>query len=609
MGKAQQDSSEDRLQLDQDELAEYSVLREELAARTATESAEVLAIEQDAEGKRMNIQRIQSQLDAIITDLDCAEQMIQDHMGRISKLDDSISQSESERSEIIQNRQLMNENIRSCQQKAVVLNAELDDVIMKLNEVGEDRKRGKQEEKMNDAVETMKNIFTGVHGKLIDLCKPIQKKYSTAVTITAGKHMDAIVVDSKHVASDCIRYMKDHRIGTCSILPLDNITPKPVPDRLRALGSGFRICQDLVECDDMFKPAISYALGSTVVCDSLEEAQDLCFSRGERVKVVTLTGHQIGKSGAMTGGTSGQSKDRWEEKEVEKIRKKKNEIEENIMENRRAMPSRQQLVDLETKLKTLQTKIQFSQADRKVTQERLNQIQQQVMLKNKTMEGLKSEINSLQSELVELDSKMIDAHEVIRNVELEVFGNFSNKHGVSNIREYEDSKLKRHQILMEKFSDILERKATLVAQLEYEQMRDFQGSLDRLIDQKREAKAELVDLKAEETELKEKEVEIVSASVNSEKNLREAKDELERESKKSKVLFQKRTAVITNRENLSKKISAENILIERSRAQIHDVLQKAEVDEIYLPTVPSNDDDERDRELQLTGSQTMSQGT
>merc|ERR1711871_1727605 len=491
MGKAQQDSSEDRLQLDQDELAEYSVLREELAARTATESAEVLAIEQDAEGKRMNIQRIQSQLDAIITDLDCAEQMIQDHMGRISKLDDSISQSESERSEIIEERESVNEKMLSCQQKAVVLNAELDEVMVKLNEVGEDRKRGKQEEKMNDAIETMKRIFTGVHGKLIDLCRPIQKKYSTAVTVAGGKHMDAIVVDSKQTASDCIRYMKDQRIGTCSILPLDNIVPKPVPERLRALSDGFRICQDLVECDDMFKPAISYALGSTVVCDSLEEAQDLCFSRGERVKVVTLTGHQIGKSGAMTGGMSGQSKDRWEEKEVEKIRKKKNEIEENIMENRRAMPSRQQLVDLETKLKTLQTKIQFSQADRKVTQERLDQIRQQVMLKNKTMEGLKSEINSLQSELVELDSKMIDAHEVIRNVELEVFGNFSNKHGVSNIREYEDSKLKRHQILMEKFSDILERKATLVAQLEYEQMRDFQGSLDRLAGQIIEAKAEL----------------------------------------------------------------------------------------------------------------------
>ena len=45
----------------------------------------------------------------------------------------------------------------------------------------------------------MQRIFKGVHGKLIDLCHPIQKKYSLAVTVAAGKHMDAIVVDSKQV--------------------------------------------------------------------------------------------------------------------------------------------------------------------------------------------------------------------------------------------------------------------------------------------------------------------------------------------------------------------------------------------------------------------------
>ena len=605
--RAQQDSTESSVQLNQDELDEYRNLREELAARIATESAEILAIEQNASSKRVNIQRIESQQDAIRTDLDGAQQLIDEYSSRISKLDDSITQSETEKAEMLEEREIMNENIRSCQQKAVTLNAELAEVMVKLNEVGEDRKRGKQEEKMNDAIETMKRIFTGVHGKLIDLCRPIQKKYSTAVTVAGGKHMDAIVVDSKQTASDCIRYMKDQRIGTCSILPLDNIVPKPVPERLRALSDGFRICQDLVECDDMFKPAISYALGSTVVCDSLEQAQDLCFNHNERVKVVTLTGHQIGKSGAMTGGTSGQSKDRWEEKEVEKIRKKKNEIEENIAENRRAMPSRQQLVDLDTKLKTLQTKIQFSQADRKVTRERLNQVHQQVVLKNKTSESLKSEANSLQTELLGLDSKMQEVRDVIRNVELEVFGEFSRKQGVANIREYEDSKLKTHQVLMEKFSDILEQKASLAAQLEYEQKRDFKGSLIRLASQIKEAKAEVVDLQEEESELKEKEVQIESASVDTEKKLKYATDELETETKRSKLLHQKRTTTIADRENLSKKVSTENILIERCRAQIHDVLQRAEVDEIYLPTIPTDDD--KDKELQLTGSQSLSQGT
>lgn len=41
-------------------------------------------------------------------------------------------------------------------------------------------------------------------------------------------------------------------------------------------------------------------------------------------------------------------------------------------------------------------------------------------------------------------------------------------------------------------------------------------------------------------------------------------------------------------------------MIERARAQINDVLQRAEMDEIYLPTVSSGADGD-ESELELTG--------
>lgn len=49
--------------------------------------------------------------------------------------------------------------------------------------------------------------------------------------------MDAIVVDSKQVAADCIKYLKDQRIGTCQFIPLNNINVKSPPDRFRTLGN------------------------------------------------------------------------------------------------------------------------------------------------------------------------------------------------------------------------------------------------------------------------------------------------------------------------------------------------------------------------------------
>lgn len=194
--------------------------------------------------------------------------------------------------------------------------------------------------------------------------------YSCSIHIYTGKVMDAIVVDTKQTASDCIRYLKDQRIGTCTILPLDNLKSKSVPrldkihicinnhhyyvcfqrnikhhfnhlqyiynvyynifSRLRALGGSYRLCQDLVECNETFLPAISYAIGNTIVCETLEDARELCFNRDERLKVVTLNGHKISKSGAMTGGESNGrgSGDRFEEKEAERLKKRKTELEE-----------------------------------------------------------------------------------------------------------------------------------------------------------------------------------------------------------------------------------------------------------------------------------------
>ena len=48
----------------------------------------------------------------------------------------------------------------------------------------------------------------------------MQKKYAQAVAVASGRHMDAIVVDSKAVAAECINYLKDQRVGSCLFLPL-----------------------------------------------------------------------------------------------------------------------------------------------------------------------------------------------------------------------------------------------------------------------------------------------------------------------------------------------------------------------------------------------------
>ena len=50
----------------------------------------------------------------------------------------------------------------------------------------------------------MSEYLLGVRGRVIDLCRPTQRKYETAVSTVLGRNVDAIVVDEEKTAIDCI---------------------------------------------------------------------------------------------------------------------------------------------------------------------------------------------------------------------------------------------------------------------------------------------------------------------------------------------------------------------------------------------------------------------
>ena len=75
----------------------------------------------------------------------------------------------------------------------------------------------------------MKRLYPGLRGKLTDLCRPRQKKYNRAVAVALGSHMDSLVVDTEQCGFDCIRYLREQRIGRARIIPLDTIQVKVKP--------------------------------------------------------------------------------------------------------------------------------------------------------------------------------------------------------------------------------------------------------------------------------------------------------------------------------------------------------------------------------------------
>jgi len=486
------DASDRALNLTPDQLEVYSGLKEEAAAQTAAVKAELRTVTLELNSKSAHVRNLTAQGEGIEREVARTERLVAEYQERAVKLGVVANETEAQRDHTKQERDAKSAEMRECNAKNERLETELNKLTSKLREAGNERQRSKKEQRMAEAVDNMKRIFSGVHGKLQDLCRPIQKKYATAVSVASGKVMDAIVVDNKQAAQDCIRYLKDQRVGVCAFLPLDSLQTKPIPDRLRQLGGTFRVCADLVECEARFKPAVAYAVGSTVVCDTLDDARDLAFTQDDRVKLVTVDGEMISKSGAMTGGqVTEQRADRWEEKEVEKLRADKAAVEAAIADNKRRTPSRQLLLEMETSAKTLQTRVQYALADKKVAEEKVAQLQERSAAVRATANELVKERRTLEADMEALETARENKLTTIRQHEESIFAAFSEQLGVADVQEFEQTRMRTHNDLMHKLVATSEQFASLSSQLEYESKRDFGAALTRMRQQISDAKEAL----------------------------------------------------------------------------------------------------------------------
>ncbi len=83
------------------------------------------------------------------------------------------------------------ESTAEYQQKREKIERQLDQVNNSLRQAKDDRRKDKEEERILSAIGALKRHFPGVKSRLVDLCRPSQQRYNLAVTVAAGKDMDA----------------------------------------------------------------------------------------------------------------------------------------------------------------------------------------------------------------------------------------------------------------------------------------------------------------------------------------------------------------------------------------------------------------------------------
>lgn len=176
------------------------------------------------------------------------------------------------------------------------LNDRLQETLRKLVEAGADKRESERETRTKENIATLRRLFPGIHGRVIDLCKPTANKYETAVRTVLGRSLDQVVVETEKVAIECIevssavfygadhQYLKQQRKGVLTFVPLDTVQVKPIPDKFRNVARGARLAIDCIEFEPSVERAMQYACGSAIICDSQEVAKYVCYEKRMEVK-------------------------------------------------------------------------------------------------------------------------------------------------------------------------------------------------------------------------------------------------------------------------------------------------------------------------------------
>jgi structural maintenance of chromosome 1 len=586
-GHAAEARAKSGVALDEGKASEYEGLKADAAKSTAADRSQAESLNRQQKADENSLAQVEADHAELQTKLESDKERLQKLKERWASINAAAEDARAQAKEVERELQELQSKEAGDQTARAALETELEGVQAQLQGAKDDRQQSKQEEKMAECLETLMRLFPGVKGRLLDLCKPVQRKYDLAVSTAAGRHMDAIVVDTQQTGFECIQYLREHRVGVASFIPLGGLKTKDVNERLRTLGPKSKLVVDVIQCAAEIRPAVLYAVENTVVCETLDDARELCFRRNEKLKAVTLDGAVISKAGTMTGGNAPRDvgRSRWDVQAASELKAKRDKLLAEVGKLDTTRRDQGAATELQTKLTQLKSKEQYAVKDLKVTNEKMAGLQKQGA-------ELKKQIAHVLQEKAKLQPSVSDRAALIEEVQArlvasedKVFSAFSRSLGVANIREFEEGQLKILQETAEARRKLRAQRAKLEAQLEFERTKDFAGPLAKIQKRAAQAKARLAQAKSAAGALNASEAAVRERLRDAEEGREEAKSVLEEKEIEVKALQGERSECSKERVVLSKRVTAEETALEQLRGKLHTVLQKAKVDEVPLPIV------------------------
>ena len=264
--------------------------------------------------------------------------------------------------------------------------------------------------------------FRGVCGVIAELIT-MDNEYEVAIKVALGSAVQNVITETAEDAQKGIAFLKKHRAGRVTFLPLDILRRRRFDDDALLKQPGVvGIAEVLVDYDLKYEGALQHLLGNTVVIEDLDTAVALTRKFRPGARLVTLDGELINTSGAITGGQTNQQKGGLlsRARELEELEDKIGQLtRSNNQKDQKRKGYASTMANLQKTRQTLTAKWQDKRVDKAALTKDMEQANLQVTrLKqqleaveaenrelNRAMTNSRQDQSTLKTEIVELNQK------------------------------------------------------------------------------------------------------------------------------------------------------------------------------------------------------------
>ncbi|WP_346243279.1 chromosome segregation protein SMC [Shouchella clausii] len=256
----------------------------------------------------------------------------------------------------------------------------------------------------------------GIVGAAAELIS-VPKKFEAAIELVLGAQAQYVVVDDEAAAREAISFLKQRRLGRATFLPLTTVKARVVPEAvITAIANepGYLgIAADVVGAKPEHKQAVGFLLGSTILAETLPQANKIAKRSGHRFRVVTLEGDIVNPGGSMTGGSAKQNQSSLlgRKREKEELDAKKTKLEEAIRDLEK------QVKHDKERRQQLQETIAKGEAQKAQAQETLEEAQRAYQEASIAYERARQEVERIEQQSKEQDAE--EAKTLDRFLEIE----------------------------------------------------------------------------------------------------------------------------------------------------------------------------------------------